>query len=115
MLGFHFGSPLLLKIWVTAAALAEAALSFVLILLAGKRTDPPISVKEEYNCSNFNTALIVEVIFFSDLAAAVTGLELTFVDLFLSPDFFALDAILFESESNLDLVALYNLFHSSGE
>ena len=62
-------------------------------------------------CSALTTALIVAALSFS--AFAVMELDLTFVDLMVPPALlFYFTAILFGSESNLDLIALDNLFQS---
>ena len=73
----------------------EAALTFLLLTLAGKRTAPSLTGAGEDNCSDFTTALTVAALSFSYLAVAMIELELTFVDQFLSPALFSFSAILF--------------------
>ena len=84
---------------------------FILIPLSGKQIAPPITGAGEENCSALTTALIVAYLSFSYLSVSVKKLELTFVDIFLSLAIFYFAAILFGSETNLDFVALDNLFH----
>ena len=93
----------------------EATLTSTLPPLAGKLTALPIAGAGEDNCSSFTSVLIFAALYLSALSVAVTELELTFVDLFLSPvALFSFAVILFGSESNLDFVALDKFFQSSG-
>ena len=92
----------------------KASLTVAFIPLTAKRTFPPQARSAEENFSDFTTALIIVALSFSDLAVVVTKLDLTFVDLFLSPALFSFSEILFGSEINLDFVALDTLFYSYG-
>ena len=82
------------------AALVKASLTLVLIPLAGKQTPPHLTRAGEYNCSALTTVLILVALSFSDLSVTVKELEITFVDLFLSPDFFSFAEILSVLESH---------------
>ena len=73
---------------------------------------PHLAVSGEDNCSYLTTDLIVADLYLSDLAVAVTEMDITFVYLYLSPTLFYFSAIIFGPESNLDFVALDNLIHS---